>query len=343
MMSVANSIGILPTAAVVSIISLAACALILYTLLKTGLAWRLATDVPNDRSLHTRPTPRVGGWGIIPVVVVAVLFVGPTLRVAAGCAVFLAALSQFDDRHGLPARVRFAAHLAAVALLVWAHPAQVPIWALVAMSFLLLWLVNLYNFMDGADGLAGGMTLFGFLGYAVGASVAVHPLPELTLASAAVAGAAAGFLIFNFHPARIFLGDAGSIPLGFLAGAFGYWGWSDGVWPVWFPALIFSPFICDASVTLLRRLIRGERIWQAHREHYYQRMVQYGLGHSNTAKIWYIVMIIGIIFALFALGWPPALQWCSVGLWVIVLTLVGVGVDSRWRRFHVAHSEQSGM
>ncbi|MFP3565454.1 MraY family glycosyltransferase [Paraburkholderia sp. SIMBA_030] len=336
-------VSTLPTWVTVTLMAFGAacaCAAILGVLLKTGLAWRLATDIPNDRSLHTRPTPRVGGWGIIPVAVVAILVVAPHLWLAAVCAAFLAAVSQIDDRRGLPARVRFAAHLAAVAIFVWTHPAPVPLWLLAAMSFLLLWLVNLYNFMDGADGLAGGMTLFGFAGYAVGASISVHPAPELTLASAAVAGAAAGFLLFNFHPAKIFLGDAGSIPLGFLAGALGYWGWSDGVWPVWFPALVFSPFIGDASVTLLRRLLRGEKIWQAHREHYYQRMVQYGLGHSKTACIWYVIMLAGTILALLALRWSLALQWSSVAAWVIVLVLIGIGVDSRWRRFHIAESEQ---
>lgn len=317
-----------------------ACAAILWMLLRTGLAWRLATDIPNDRSLHTRPTPRVGGWGIVPVAVVATLLVAPQLWLAALCAALLAAVSQIDDRRGLPARVRFAAHLAAVAVFVWAHPAPVPAWLLAVLSFLLLWLVNLYNFMDGADGLAGGMTLFGFAGYAVGAAVGAHPSAELMWASAAVAGAAAGFLLFNFHPAKIFLGDAGSIPLGFLAGAFGYWGWSSGVWPIWFPALVFSPFIGDASVTLLRRLLRGEKIWQAHREHYYQRMVRSGLGHATTALVWYAVMAAGIVLAIILLGWSSAFQWCSVGAWAIVLVLIGLGVDSRWRRFQIADSEQ---
>ncbi|MCI0145644.1 glycosyltransferase family 4 protein [Paraburkholderia sediminicola] len=320
--------------------SFAACALMLFVLLKTGIAWRLATDVPNDRSLHTLPTPRVGGWGIVPVVVVAIAITAPKLWLAAVGACFLAAVSQVDDRRGLPARVRFAAHLAAVAVLVWAHPAHVPLWLLVGMSFLLLWLVNLYNFMDGADGLAGGMAVFGFAGYAIAAMISVHASRELMLASAAVVGAAAAFLLFNFPPAKVFMGDAGSIPLGFLAGALGYLGWSDQVWPIWFPALVFSPFIGDASVTLLRRLLRGEKIWQAHREHYYQRMVRYGLGHAKTAKIWYLVMATGTILALVTLGWPPVAQWCSVGAWVIVLVLIGIGIDSRWRQFNLAHCEQ---
>jgi UDP-N-acetylmuramyl pentapeptide phosphotransferase/UDP-N-acetylglucosamine-1-phosphate transferase len=187
--------------------------------------------------------------------------------------------------------------------------------------------------MDGADGLAGGMALFGFGGYTCAALFGPHPLYELGWASAAIAGAAIGFLFFNFHPAKIFLGDAGSIPLGFLAGALGYWGWRGGAWPIWFPALVFSPFIGDASITLLRRLARGEKFWQAHREHYYQRMVRLGAGHRSTALKWYLVMFVGIIIAQIALGCSPALQWGIVVGWAVVLVLMGAVVDARWRSF----------
>ncbi len=310
-------------------------------LLRTGLAWRLATDIPNDRSLHDRPTPRVGGWGIVPVSIVAIVLVAPGLWFVAVATAFLAALSQIDDRRGLPARVRFAAHLIAVVGLVVLYPAPAPWWMLAALSFLMIWLVNLYNFMDGADGLAGGMTLFGFSGYAIAALVSAHPLPELALASASVAGAAIGFLFFNFHPARIFLGDAGSISAGFLAGALGYWGWLRGIWPIWFPVLVFSPFITDASITLARRLARGEKFWQAHREHYYQRMVRSGIGHAGTAWIWYVVMAIGIMLAVYALDLPSVVQWCIVVAWIAVLCLMAVAVDVRWRRFQSMQSEHS--
>ncbi|TKC91769.1 glycosyltransferase family 4 protein [Trinickia terrae] len=317
-----------------------ACGAVLSTLLKTGLAWRLATDIPNDRSLHVRPTPRVGGWGIAPVSVAAILLVAPGLWLVAVCALFLAAVSQIDDRQGLPARVRFAAHFVAVAALILAYPAATPWWMLAGIAFLMLWLVNLYNFMDGADGLAGGMALFGFGGYALAALVGPHPAQELAFACAAVAGAAAGFLFFNYHPARIFLGDAGSIPLGFLAGALGYWGWRAGTWPVWFPAMAFAPFIGDASVTLVRRLARGEKFWQAHREHYYQRMVRSGMGHARTAQCWYVVMLVGIMLALWALGRSAAFQWGLVAIWVVLLVLIGAAIDVRWRRFQTTVSEQ---
>jgi UDP-N-acetylmuramyl pentapeptide phosphotransferase/UDP-N-acetylglucosamine-1-phosphate transferase len=315
-----------------STVALCACAAILWGLLKTGLAWRLATDVPNERSLHTRPTPRVGGWGKVPVVVIGMLIAAPALWLAALAAALLAAISQIDDRRGLPARVRFGAHLRAVAVLIALNPAPVPWWALVVVGFLMLWLVNLYNFMDGADGLAGGMALFGFGGYAIAALSGPVPHPDLGVACALLAGAAAGFLLFNFHPASIFLGDAGSIPLGFLAGALGYWGWLKGVWPIWFPALTFAPFIADASVTLLRRLLRKERIWQAHREHYYQRMVQMGMGHARTAYVWYALMLAGILLANYALGLPTFGQWLAVGIWACVLLIAGAVIEICWRR-----------
>ena len=329
-----------PTAVLVAIGAAIGCAVLLWFLLTTGLAWRLATDIPNERSLHVRPTPRVGGWGVVPVAVLAILLTASSLWMIACAVVFLAAMSQIDDRRGLPARVRFAGHLAAVVVLVAVYPADAPWWMLTGLAFLMLWLVNLYNFMDGADGLAGGMALFGFAGYAVAALASGHPVPQLGFASAAVAGAAAGFLLFNFHPARVFLGDAGSIPLGFLAGALGYWGWREGAWPIWFPAMVFAPFIGDASVTLLRRLIRGEKFWQAHREHYYQRMVRSGMGHARTALCWYVVMLAGIILAVSTLGLSVQVQWSFVIAWAVVLVLIGAAIDSRWRRFQSIVSEQ---
>lgn len=310
-----------------------ACVAILWVLLRTGIAWRLATDIPNNRSLHVAPTPRVGGWGIVPVAVAATLLLAPSLWYTALGTAFLAAISQVDDRRGLPARVRFVAHLIAVVLLVVLFPADAPWWILVILAFLMIWLVNLYNFMDGADGLAGGMALFGFAGYAAGALLSDHPLLPLAWSAGAISGAALGFLLFNFHPARIFLGDAGSISLGFLAGALGYWGWRGGAWPVWFPILVFAPFIADASITLARRLLRGEKFWQAHREHYYQRMVRSGIGHARTAVTWYVLMVAGIMLAICSLGRSMIFQSSVLAVWIAVLCAAGVLVDLRWRRF----------
>jgi UDP-N-acetylmuramyl pentapeptide phosphotransferase/UDP-N-acetylglucosamine-1-phosphate transferase len=107
-----------------------------------------------------------------------------------------------------------------------------------------------------------------------------------------------GFLVFNFAPARVFLGDAGSAPLGFLAAALGLLGWQERVWSGWFPLVVFSFFVVDASITLLRRGLQGERIWLAHKEHLYQRMVASGLGHTRTALLAYGVMVVSAGLAL---------------------------------------------
>ncbi len=314
-----------------------ACAALLWLLMRTGLAWRLAVDMPNARSLHAQPIPRSGGWGVMGVSIPMLLVLAPSLRWIALIAAALALLSYFDDRAGLSARMRMLAHLAAATLVLVAYGSGLALWWIPLIVLFIAWLINLYNFMDGSDGLAGGMALFGFGTFAIAAG---HTEPELAFAAAAIAGAAAGFLVWNLHPARIFLGDAGSVPLGFLAGALGYWGWYRDLWPLWFPILVFSPFIADATVTLVKRLLRRERVWEAHRKHYYQRMVRMGLGHGRTALVWYVAMALAGTLALFLRQASISVQ--SVGLLSGCLLLVVVGriVDRRWARFSKREGSQ---
>jgi UDP-N-acetylmuramyl pentapeptide phosphotransferase/UDP-N-acetylglucosamine-1-phosphate transferase len=309
-----------------------AAAAILFALLRTGAAWRLAIDVPNDRSLHTRPTPRVGGWGIVPVAAAIMLVWAPGLRLFALLAACLAAVSYLDDRFGLPAQVRFAAHWIAALAVLTTQGGPLSWWWLAGVAVLLVWVINLYNFMDGADGLAGGMALLGFGAYALAAAGA--GAGGVAGAAAAVAGAAAGFLVFNLAPARVFLGDCGSVPLGFLAGALGYWGWLRGVWPFWFPLAVFAPFGIDATVTVCRRFLRGEKVWQAHREHYYQRMIRMDGNHARVVRQWHATIAAGAGLALLSLGLPPASRWLCLGIWLAALLILGWRIDRRWRRTH---------
>jgi UDP-N-acetylmuramyl pentapeptide phosphotransferase/UDP-N-acetylglucosamine-1-phosphate transferase len=174
------------------------------------------------------------------------------------------------------------------------------------------------------------MALFGFGAFALAAWLANDPV--FVVVAASIAAAAAAFLVFNFPPAKVFMGDAGSIPLGFLAAALGLLGWRAGCWPPWFPVLVFSPFIIDASLTLARRMLRGERVWRAHRSHYYQRLVQLGWGHRNTALAEYALMAGCGALALWALGQPPAVQWLAVGAAVGAYLVLAALVDVAWRR-----------
>jgi UDP-N-acetylmuramyl pentapeptide phosphotransferase/UDP-N-acetylglucosamine-1-phosphate transferase len=183
-------------------------------------------------------------------------------------------------------------------------------------------MTNLYNFMDGADGLAGSQGVAGFAAYAAGFVMAGDS--ALAAWCAAAAAACAGFLCFNWPPAKIFMGDVGSIPLGFLAGGLGLVGIWQGAWPVWFPLMAFAPFVLDASTTLARRALEGKRVWEAHREHAYQRMVQMGYGHRGMTSRWAVVMGTGAIFAIGLLVLPASwVQWIAVLGWLTFLTWLG--------------------
>jgi UDP-N-acetylmuramyl pentapeptide phosphotransferase/UDP-N-acetylglucosamine-1-phosphate transferase len=286
-------------------------------------------DVPNARSLHARCVPRTGGLGLLAA---AGLAWAPSADRAlfplAAAAAALAALSFVDDIKGLPVRLRFASHAAAALFVVLAYHGMPAL--LVPLAVLtIMWTTNLFNFMDGADGLAGGMAAFGFAGYAM----AAHGAGDGDLAglAAVISGAAIGFLVWNFNPARIFLGDAGSIPLGFLAAGIGLVGRQRGDWPVWFPVLLFAPFLADATVTLLRRAWRGARLSQAHREHYYQRLILAGWGHRRTALAAYALMSVLLGLALTTRSADAAAAAVVLGL---VAAIFGFGLRAIDR--HVA-------
>jgi UDP-N-acetylmuramyl pentapeptide phosphotransferase/UDP-N-acetylglucosamine-1-phosphate transferase len=297
---------------------------------RSSLAARLV-DRPNERSLHVAPTPRLGGLGIA-VAYPMMCAAGDTfLCIAAACAAFLAIVSIIDDMRSLPIEVRLPAHAMAALATVLAIGSPLPgapSWGLPESAIAALaiaWMTNLFNFMDGSDGLAGGMALIGF--GVLGLAAAHGGFTPLALAAFAVSSAAAGFLLHNFPPARAFLGDSGAIPLGFLAGALGTWGIALGAWPIWFPLLVFSPFIVDASVTLLRRAVAGERIWIAHRTHGYQRLVLAGWGRRRLAISAYLLMSAAGASALGALSQEAMVQCAIIFVWAAIYISLLISIE----------------
>jgi UDP-N-acetylmuramyl pentapeptide phosphotransferase/UDP-N-acetylglucosamine-1-phosphate transferase len=306
------------------------CWMVLAWLLRRGKS--LPMDHPNERSLHATPTPRIGGLGIMAGVGAAAVWLADASLLPVALAAFaLAAVSVLDDVRGLPVALRFLAHfVAAVACLLVLGLTG---WALLAGTLAVVWMTNLYNFMDGSDGLAGGMAAIGFGALALAAWLA--GAPGLAAFCAAIAAAALAFLRFNFPPARVFMGDAGSIPLGFLAATLGILGAVQHVWPWPFPLLVFSPFIVDASVTLARRGVRGEKIWQAHRTHYYQRVVLLGASHRELAVAAYALMLAAAALAFTLLVLPQHTVWLLI-LSVATYLLIFLSIDRRW---HHARNE----
>jgi UDP-N-acetylmuramyl pentapeptide phosphotransferase/UDP-N-acetylglucosamine-1-phosphate transferase len=224
----------------------------------------------------------------------------------AGLSLLLFFVSAFDDLRPLSALLRLLVHLAAAILIVllWVNAFALatlrpgasndwtfyPLGAIVTV-LAIVWMTNLFNFMDGADGLAGGASMIGFGTYALALVMQSNMESSIAVLVASLAGAAAGFLILNFPPAKVFMGDAGSIPLGFLAITLGIHGSMKGLWPLWFPGLVFSPFIVDATATLVHRTAQGHKPWIAHRDHYYQRLVLSGWSHRKTTLAYYFAML----------------------------------------------------
>lgn len=300
-------------------------------IVKTRIA-NIALDTPNQRSLHTKVTPRIGGLAIMAGMLISWLAFLPSISATNWYWILFPAIlmltSLVDDIYQLSAKWRLLIQLiVSVAFLIVMLPHQ-PLWLVALLTLLITWITNLFNFMDGSDGLAGGMGLFGFTSYAIAAFLMGDR--HLALMNAVIAAACFAFLFFNFHPAKIFMGDSGSIPLGFLAGSIGTYGYFNNVWPAWFPILTFSPFIIDATVTLIKRQTAGEKIWQAHRSHYYQRLVQMGWGHKKTAIIEYILMLSIAFTAIFLLKQPIILITLTLACWTIIYLIIMRWIDKSW-------------
>ncbi|EAQ96798.2 UDP-N-acetylmuramyl pentapeptide phosphotransferase/UDP-N-acetylglucosamine-1-phosphate transferase [Congregibacter litoralis KT71] len=252
--------------------------------------WRLI-DEPNHRSAHAVVTPSSGGLAIVAAVVLSLIAAqlsgtiaaDPAVAVMIGALILLCLIGAWDDRRALPVALRMPVFLllSAVAVLACSDASAMPVWSWPLLILAFAWLLNLTNFMDGIDGLAalqtllvaGGMTVLGIAGGAE---------EDFVTLCVIVAGAYGGFLFFNWPPAKLFMGDAGSLSAGFLMGWLGLWTWQGGdLSPVaWF--LLMSPFLLDTGITLVERALHGEPLTQAHSRHCYQRLARHWGSHARV-------------------------------------------------------------
>jgi UDP-N-acetylmuramyl pentapeptide phosphotransferase/UDP-N-acetylglucosamine-1-phosphate transferase len=245
-------------------------------------------DMPNARSSHKTPVPRGGGIAMISAALIGLILAGLPLTVVCA-AILLAAVSFIDDFRGLPAGLRLLVQCVAVGMAVTALPGHilpgfVPRWTgLIAAALLWIWFINLTNFMDGIDGISAMQAIMVSAG--IGLLHLIYPYilnPGLVVEAGVMAASAYGFYLFNRHPAKLFMGDVGSVPLGFLMG---YLLLSVAGLGHPLPALILPAYyLSDATLTLLIRLKRGEKVWQAHAEHAYQKAVRGGLSHATVVS-----------------------------------------------------------
>lgn len=268
-------------------------------------------DIPNDRSSHTVPTPRGGGLAIVIVLLLAgvVSLFLPQAPIDVLVCLLLATLAFSllgwqDDKHDLPASVRFLIQLLiavfASGWLLWATvPGYSTSFASVALLLLstlwIAWMANLYNFMDGIDGISAVESLI--LGATTSYWFAISGVASMAIICIAVAGASVGFLRWNWSPAKIFMGDVGSLALGAFFAIIAIIGTTRLDIPFLAFLILYAVYLADSGVTLLHRIIKREKWWQAHRSHFYQRAVQSGFSHAQVSLS---VMALNIIFALLA-------------------------------------------
>jgi UDP-N-acetylmuramyl pentapeptide phosphotransferase/UDP-N-acetylglucosamine-1-phosphate transferase len=324
--------------AVAVALAISACAIALLA----RLSARLPQAAPNARSLHLRAVPRAGGYaiwaGFLPVAVIVPPAIPGSLFAWLPPWLALVAISACDDRRGVSVGARFATHLGAALWCAAWMLAQVragsidpdvrTLASVAALALVLAWSANLYNFMDGSDGIAAAMTLCGFAAYGAAALLAdASPVAYFALAAATLP-----FLVVNRPRATMFLGDVGSVPLGFLAAAFGAGGVLTGLWPAWYPVLVFLPFIADATLTLARRAVRGEAPASPHKDHYYQRLHQLGAGHAGTLVAYGSAMAGTAGTALVCLALAPAWGMLALAAWSVVCFTLFAAITYHWRR-----------
>ncbi|MDX9690190.1 MAG: glycosyltransferase family 4 protein [Alphaproteobacteria bacterium] len=306
---------------------------LLTALVRKILLKRQMMDIPNERSMHKVPVPRGGGLAIVAVILAGLLFAYPNAYLLGGT-LLLATISLIDDKKGLKASLRLFFHLVAavIGLLALGHNnllfgGVLPVWidhALLVLGW--AWFMNLYNFMDGIDGITGTQTITTASAVMIVIASAHLDIPfgDYFLI-AFIIGACSGFLFFNWPPAKIFMGDVGSVPLGFLMGYLFLRLACDG--HLLSALLIPLYYLADSGITLVRRALRREKIWQAHRQHFYQRAT---LGEGGPKKVLFSILLanIGLVFASeTALSRP----WLGslVGVGIVLALLARLSLSAR--------------
>ncbi|MEP6506714.1 MAG: glycosyltransferase family 4 protein [Gemmatimonadales bacterium] len=330
------------------------------------LSWLLASrvrlyaldrllDIPNERSSHSAPTPRGGGLAIAftalgGIVIAAMLqWIDSNLAIAlVGGGALIAAVGWVDDHRSLSALTRFAVQFFCAGwAMFWLG--GLPSLSIGSASLHLgpagialgvigiVWAINLYNFVDGIDGLAAGEAIStGVIG---GLILLAMGQTGLATVSLLVAAASAGFLPLNWAPARIFMGDVGSGMLGYLFAVLAIASENSGAVPLLLWVLLLGAFVFDATVTLCRRIAHGERWYHAHHSHAYQRMVQAGRSHAQVSTT---ILFINLILAILAIvAWlRPALFLMAIGAGAVLLSVIYLSVE-RIKPMH-AHSHSRG-
>lgn len=282
-------------------------------------------DTPNARSNHIAPTPRGGGLAVVFTLIICLVQTDFSYGILFSL-LALTAISLLDDLLNLPALVRLIVQIIAVAIPLSVMPPIIseflPPWLdKLIIGLCWVWFINLFNFMDGIDGISGTQMVSLGLGLCLLIVFTDNFPNDLFIYGMILAAAAAGFLWWNWHPAKIFLGDVGSIPIGFLCFYLLLLAATSG----YAAAAIILPayYISDSTITLLRRLKKRKKIWVAHSEHYYQRAVRGGRSHASVSRYVFGINLLLIMLATLSTLNPQMAYIYIITAYAIVSMLLG--------------------
>ena len=328
------------------------CALVMVPAIRRLALRNEILDIPNERSSHTQVIPRGGGIAITTAMLVGILLsrVFGLMETRSGIISFFAGtllvalISWFDDTKPLSPATRFvfqsiSAGLAIIGVGFFSEVdlgslaiLQVGSWIGIVLTFVwIVGLTNAYNFMDGIDGIAGGQAIVAGLGWSAYGWIMSEPF--LCMVGLLLASSSLGFLVYNWAPAKIFMGDVGSASIGYVLAVVPLFvPGRDGFAPLVGFEMVW-PFVFDTSFTFVRRLWKGERVWEAHRSHLYQRLVLAGWNHPQVSTLYIVLSVLGVMCALASrTGYISPVTgifiivFCAIGLWGLV-----IAVESRKR------------
>ncbi len=323
----------------------------IFSIIVTGLLQKYAInhsliDIPNERSSHSIPTPRGGGLSIvIPFLLCIIMLLffeqldrNIALALGTGC-FFVASVGWIDDHQHIPAMWRALLYAIAAVLAVFYlgeidnfksvfHHLSFGLGSSFLIVIWIVWMTNLYNFMDGTDALAAIQAIC--TGLLAGALLWLEGQYGLAMICLLISASSCGFLFWNWPPAKIFMGDVGSCPLGFCFGVLAVIGEIQGSVPFTVFFILLSIFICDTTLTLLLRIFANEKWYQAHKSHAYQRLVQLGISHKKLAII--------ILFVNVSILWPLAwVAYLKQDLAIYIASLAGLLMATLWGMIQIRY------
>jgi Fuc2NAc and GlcNAc transferase len=317
---------------VIAALAFIASGLLTGTMRKLAIAYGVV-DVPNERSSHTVAVPRGGGLAIVSVFCVAMVVMGlrgvlrSDLLVALAGGVAVAAIGLVDDRRSVNPTIRFLIHLLAALwavawlgglppLLAGGHPVRLGLLGDLLAVLGIVWTLNLFNFMDGIDGIAASEAVFVA---GLGGVLASGGDAGVTVGGLALAACCGGFLIWNWPPAKIFMGDVGSGFLGYTLAVLALAATRSDPAAVWIWLLLGGVFFVDATVTLIRRVLRGDKVYQAHRSHAYQYLSRRWRSHRLVTCSVIALNVLWLLPCAWLARRSPA-----VTLWIIAAALLPI-------------------